>query len=103
MNTCKSVDRYGPKLEIDRGQTGACCKADPVPFGYGEFVHDGPCCSDPLCGDCDQRLVEVRVVAERKALRDAAWKACSTVDMGGTITTEHVNALREAVVMADGR
>lgn len=69
---CKAQERYATHIDEDHDM--ACCKGRVVPFGFGEAVHAGACCSDPECGDCDRRLVEVRVVAERNELLEAVRK-----------------------------
>jgi hypothetical protein len=58
---CKAQERYAE----------ACCKAHAVVCGLAFWSHVGPCCSDPLCGDCPVGLVTARVTADRDDLLTA--------------------------------
>jgi hypothetical protein len=55
---CASMERF--RVHVDEDHDMACCKAVAVPYGMGTKVHAAACCSDPECGDCDERLVEAR-------------------------------------------
>ncbi len=55
---CRSSIEYADGA-TDAPFSGECCKAEEVPHWYGYF-HAGPCCSDPECEDCSERLVRER-------------------------------------------
>ncbi len=65
---CRSEERF--KAHVDEHRPMSCCKAERVPF-TGYSAHEGACCSDPDCGDCDAVLVDLRVRADRAELLSA--------------------------------
>lgn len=104
MTPCKSVERYGSHYDGEKGQAGQCCRAEAVPFGYGEFVHEGPCCSDPECAECWTVLVRARVLAERNELLEALLEIREAVCSGmGSLPQADIARAQAAIEKAEGR